>query len=181
VLDWHSGAPMAGARCQFGLRSTSGLPSWDTINVAISDVDGRFTLEGVPASAIAVECKSDDIQIIPGGASLALTEGQVGSVEVALVERSAQSPGLFGADFDTTAFLGARIVLVQPHTPADRAGLRAGDLIATVDGRSVASVMPYVVGALIVDHGPGAEVRVGIVRNGAQSTVSLVLGPPIAY
>ena len=45
VFDWRTGAPVATMRCEIGIRANSGAPSWDASNVAVSDADGRFTLE----------------------------------------------------------------------------------------------------------------------------------------
>lgn len=115
-------------------------------------------------------------------ASLTLTEGQVGNVEVPVLEHTQQqSPGWLGAQLDQLAFLVARIIFVQPRSPADKAGLRVGDVIASVDGKPVTALTPESVVMLVCDRGPGAQARLGIVRNGAASTVDVVLGPAIAY
>jgi regulator of sigma E protease len=53
---------------------------------------------------------------------------------------------------------------VQPGTPADQAGLRAGDAIATVDGHSfhtVTTLLAY------MQSGQGNPLTLGVLRNGA--------------
>lgn len=184
VFDWRSGAPVAGLRCEIGMRSGGGgHPSWDASNVAVSDVDGHFTLEGVAAGPIAVGCMGTNPFVTDGMAPLTLSDGQVGSVDIPILERDQQkSAGTLGAELDMTAFLAANVILVRPRGgPADRAGLRVGDVITSVDGRSVAALTPWAVQSLIVDRGAGAPVRLGIVRDGADAVVSLTLGPPVAY
>ena len=64
---------------------------------------------------------------------------------------------------------------------ADRAGLRVGDTIVSVDGASVTSLDPYAVQSLIVDRGPDHEARLGVLRGGATTTLSVILGAPLAY
>ena len=182
TFDWSSGAPMPGLRCEIGMRSSGGQPSWDASNVAISDADGHFTIEGVAAGSIAVGCMGTNIFVTDGAAALTLSDGQVGSAEIPVLERNQQhSPGTLGAEFDMTGFLVARIIHVQPRGPADRAGVRVGDVIVSVDGKSITDLSPYAADSLIADRGPGAEARLGIVRNGAAATALVVLGPPLAY
>jgi putative serine protease PepD len=69
---------------------------------------------------------------------------------------------------------GAGVAAVTPGGPADRAGLRAGDIITTVggvptpDATALASV-------LAADH-PGQQVSVTFTRDGRDSTAHLTLG-----
>ncbi len=61
---------------------------------------------------------------------------------------------------------------VQPGTPADQAGLRAGDAIQTVDGHSfhtVSSLLAY------MQAGQGKPIALAVLRNGA--TVQMVAHP----
>lgn len=80
------------------------------------------------------------------------------------------------------AFLGARaesvggalsIAAVTPGGPADRAGIRAGDRVVSVDGRPIAS--PEALHALLDELSGGAQVDVGIERAGAPQTTQVVL------
>ena len=62
--------------------------------------------------------------------------------------------------------------LVAPGSPADRAGLKPGDRIVSVNGRSVVT-MDEMVAAL---PGPGVPVTLGIERNGDRQSGTLTLG-----
>jgi len=69
---------------------------------------------------------------------------------------------------------GARVGEVNAGSPAARAGLRAGDVITSVDGRSVNS--PEDVGAAVERHKPGDTVTVQVQRAGGRQSVSVQLG-----
>ncbi|MFH9762368.1 S41 family peptidase [Streptomyces anulatus] len=66
---------------------------------------------------------------------------------------------------------------VQPGGPADRAGIRAGDLLRTLDGRAVAKRPVAEVVALLRGDGTGAaegsRVELGLVREGRSWTETL--------
>jgi S1-C subfamily serine protease len=111
-----------------------------------------------------------------------LSEGQVGSAEVPVVERNQESsPGHLGAALNMRGFLTAQVIFVEPRGPADRAGLRVGDTIVSVDGASITNLDPYAVQSLITDRGPGKEARLAVLRGGATTTLSVILGAPLAY
>jgi carboxyl-terminal processing protease len=57
---------------------------------------------------------------------------------------------------------GLRVATVLPHTPAQRAGIEAGDLITAVDGRSLAGV-PAEVSTARIKGPPGTQVELRVV------------------
>jgi serine protease Do len=69
---------------------------------------------------------------------------------------------------------GALVAELQKDSPAVKAGLQAGDVIASVDGRPVkdARALSRMIGGMA----PGNTIKLGIIRKGAESTVSLTLG-----
>jgi putative serine protease PepD len=69
---------------------------------------------------------------------------------------------------------GAQIAEVTPGSPAERAGLRAGDVIVRVAGRQVAE--PDDVMAAIEGRAPGDRVDIEVRRDGGGTTVSVELG-----
>jgi S1-C subfamily serine protease len=73
---------------------------------------------------------------------------------------------------------GAAVEGVLPGSPAQRAGLAAGDVIVSVDGRSVSS--PTALQAALGRHLPGAAVTVGWTSQSGQTrsaTIVLTTGP----
>ncbi len=69
---------------------------------------------------------------------------------------------------------GALVANVEPGSPADRAGVQAGDVVLSVDGREVADSydLPKVIGNLP----PGKAVRLKVWRQGAERDVTATLG-----
>ena len=64
---------------------------------------------------------------------------------------------------------------VEPGSPADAAGLRAGDVITAVDGTSVGSANDLV--RAIHSHKPGDHIRLTWSRGGQSQSVTATLVP----
>jgi len=73
---------------------------------------------------------------------------------------------------------GALIADVWPGGPADRAGLRQGDVVTTVDGRAIvdAAGLNYAIGT----HRPGESVRLGVHRGAGEQVLTLRAEAPPA-
>jgi serine protease Do len=69
---------------------------------------------------------------------------------------------------------GVLVSSVDPNGPAEKAGLRAGDVITTIDGRSIKDGDDLV--ADISARHPGTSVKIGYLRNGKLESTVLVVG-----
>jgi putative serine protease PepD len=69
---------------------------------------------------------------------------------------------------------GAIVASVVPSGPADAAGLQTGDVVTSVDGKSVRE--PNDVSDAVAGHDPGETIRLEVERGGAQATLSVRLG-----
>lgn len=100
------------------------------------------------------------------------TTGKVqrGQLGVIIQEVSYDLAKSFGLDKPT----GALIARVLPGSPAERAGLKVGDIVRSVNGEEVraSSDLPVMVGAIA----PGKEITLGIWRQGKQIEQRLTLG-----
>ncbi len=68
---------------------------------------------------------------------------------------------------------GALVSGVQPGSAAEKAGLQAGDVIRSVDGKTIndASDVPLIVGAMA----PGTRIKMGVFREGKTVEIPLTL------
>ncbi|MFZ0743995.1 MAG: trypsin-like peptidase domain-containing protein [Terracidiphilus sp.] len=69
---------------------------------------------------------------------------------------------------------GVLVQEVQPGGPADKAGLKPGDIITTVDGRSIKDGEDLV--NEIASRRPGSSIRLGYLRNGKQNDTTVTIG-----
>jgi len=67
-----------------------------------------------------------------------------------------------------------RIAGVREGSPAERAGLRAGDIIIAFDDQEIADI--YAMTEALRARKPGDRVRIRVVREGREVTVTAVLG-----
>jgi serine protease Do len=82
--------------------------------------------------------------------------------------------GYLGLSPDDAPQGGAMVVNVQEGTPADRAGLRAGDRILTVDGEAIDDARDLVV--TVSSRSPGRRVTVALEREGREKELTVELG-----
>jgi len=71
---------------------------------------------------------------------------------------------------------GVMLSGVRPGSPAEKAGLRQGDVIVKFGGRSVRSVQEYT--AVLGEHKPGDEVEIVVKRGTEMVTLKAVLAAP---
>ena len=67
----------------------------------------------------------------------------------------------------------ARIAEIRPSTPAAGAGLKAGDVVVEVDGKTISSGDDLT--RVIDAHKPGDKISVTYKRGGSEHTVTLTL------
>jgi len=72
--------------------------------------------------------------------------------------------------------LGVMVVGVVAGSPAERAGLQAGDLIVAVNGEPVTFLEDESLEARIAQYNPGDRVDLQIMRRGQERTIEVQLG-----
>lgn len=69
---------------------------------------------------------------------------------------------------------GALVTHVVPDSPADRAGLKDGDIVVSFDGKPIRG--PLGLTERIQEHEPGERVALAVVRGGDKKTLEVELG-----
>jgi len=131
--------------------------------------------------------------LAPGGGNVgigfAIPTNMVRTVVDQILEHGAVRRGLFGAAAqdltpDLSAALGielyrgAVITTVEPDSAAERAGLRAGDIITEVDGRIIGNAADLRNRIGLLSAGSGVELN--ILRDGERRTLRGELADPFA-
>jgi serine protease Do len=99
-----------------------------------------------------------------------VVRGYLGVSAQGISPQLAQVLGLKGADPTTD---GALVAAVSRNSPADRAGLKAGDVITGVDGNTVTN--PTDLARDIANVAPGHDTTITYVRNGASHDVAVAV------
>jgi Do/DeqQ family serine protease len=116
--------------------------------------------------------------IAPGGGNVgigfAVPANVVRAVMDQILRHGEVRRGRIGIAFqDAAAGAGARVALVERGSPAERAGLRVGDMITAIDGAPVRQALDLRNRLGLVE--PGREVEVTYVRDGARRTVKVTV------
>ncbi len=149
-------------------KGNSGGPAFDVngnvigVNTAIFSPSGGSV--GIGFDIPADTAKSVVAQLKEKGH---VTRGWIGVQIQPVTADIAESLGMKNAE-------GALVAEPQSGSPAAKAGVKAGDVITTVDGTAVKDA--HALARKISAMPPGTSVNLGILRNGKQETVKLTLG-----
>jgi putative serine protease PepD len=109
------------------------------------------------------------------GVGFAIPSDTVKSVTDALIAGKTPQHAYLGVTVgDSTSGAGAAIESVKSGTPADSAGLKAGDVVTKIDGVAVDNADDLT--AKISAHQPGDKVTLTVTRSGATKTIDVTLG-----
>jgi putative serine protease PepD len=75
---------------------------------------------------------------------------------------------------DAASGSGAQVGAVRSGSPAAKAGLKAGDVIVSVDGATIANANQLT--AVVAEHQPGDSLHLTVKRNGSTLSVDATLG-----
>ncbi len=163
VVDAKTHKPLAGLGCQYGMWSKR----------AFTDGAGRFQIDHVAAGEVDVFCSGPDHMraydtITVTGDQMTKVELLASSFTVEEVTKKGHSGFTLEQQFSETL-----VASVERGGPAERAGLRVGDVITTMNGAPIATLYTEDVEALPA----GTTITFGIERDDKPQTITLTLGP----
>ncbi|MFZ0305976.1 MAG: trypsin-like peptidase domain-containing protein [Terracidiphilus sp.] len=132
------------------------------IDTFIISNSGSFAGAGFAIPAQLVKASAD--QIIKSGA---VHHGYLGISMNAVTPDNANFFNLPDAS-------GAIVSEVTPDSPADHAGLKSGDVIRTLNGKTMANASALQVA--VSEMTPGTPIELGILRNGKEMTLHVTVG-----
>lgn len=141
ALDLVRGTPLSNLSCQAAPDVEGGRSPVVVPGNVFTDEAGGFAFEGVPDADLYMWCMGDSA--FRGGAARMPRDLGDRSVTVWGLDvrgRPALDFRALGMSFDEDHPFSHRIVTVEPKGPADRAGVRALDVIDAVEGRSTADL-----------------------------------------
>jgi putative serine protease PepD len=107
------------------------------------------------------------------GVGFAVPSNTVRSIVSQLIANGKAQHALLGVQVRTAAS-GVGVSQVSSGSAADSAGLKAGDVITTVDGTTVASADKL--RAIIAGHKPGDRITLTVLRGGSTKSLTATLG-----
>ena len=149
-------------------KGNSGGPTFDLdgnvigVNTAIYSPSGGSV--GIAFDIPAETVKVVVAQLKDHGA---VTRGWIGVQIQPVTSELADSLGLKNAR-------GALVAEPQSGSPAQKAGIKAGDVIVSVNGETVADARNLA--RRISSMAPGTSVKLGVIRSGKEDTLTLTLG-----
>ncbi len=180
VTDFATGAPVPGMNC-FAAQSMGGqagdiVPGQNQPSAAnATDASGAFDIPA-PIGKARVMC-------FPGGNGTSVAGGDTdvaadrpGSIALETV-KALPPPSDVGFRIKGLT-LPLVIASVDADGPAKAAGLVAGDLVVSIDGASVAGLLPGGAMMLAWNHRPGSTLVLGVTRNGAPLSIKIPVKAP---
>jgi putative serine protease PepD len=108
------------------------------------------------------------------GVGFAIPADAAKSVATTLIAGGKVQHAYLGIRVSDTSASGAQITTVVGGSPAEKAGLKAGDVITSIDGNAITSAddLTSQVGA----HKPSDTITVTVTRNGSSKDIQVTLG-----
>jgi len=178
VYEFGSKTPIPGLNC-VAAQSMGGQSGEVTPGPAgtghTTDAAGKFSIPA-PVGKARVMCFSPDGSFSVAGGDVEIAATGPGKIELAAVKvmPPPSDPG-FRIKPMTLPLV---IATVDPNGPARATGLAPGDRVMTIDGASVAGLLPSSAMMLAWNHRAGTTLTLGVERNGAPLSIKIVVAKP---
>jgi hypothetical protein len=166
------GGPVAGVRCFAAAAAGGFAPWWSSDLAAMTDADGRFELDPVPAGAVHVECLGQGWARTQRAITVAGGRAPT-TVQLAIVH--AQDPRSSPGFRMLNEQLPPTVAAVDRDGAAAKAGLAVGDQIVAIDGIPAEPFGSGGLGALLATRSTGTPVALSVVRGSTSFVATLVM------
>jgi S1-C subfamily serine protease len=120
---------------------------------------------------------NDQIQTNSGsnaGVGFAIPSNTLARVANAIINGQQVKHAYVGVELSPSSSGGAQVTRITPGSPADSAGLQAGDVITAVNGKKVSSTDQFI--GTVDGYSPGSTVTVTVQRGGQSHDIHVNLG-----
>jgi len=171
---------------QLGIIGPGGYENFIQTDAAINPGNSGGPLTNIYGEVIGMNTAIASRTGVYNGLGFAIPVQMVTDVADQLIEKGRVERGYLGVYIEdlteraasTFDFEGEGVLVVDPipDSPADKAGLKAGDIITKVNGNKVDSA--DALRNMIANHQPGSKVKLTVVRNGetVDPTPTVTLG-----
>ena len=182
VSEFGTKTPLTGFTCDANLSLAGQMsgPPPDPSQRGFTDDKGHFAMSS-PLGKVRIFCFArGDSSLSVAGIDIEVTSQATATAEVyAVRNKYGASPGDVGLQIRPTQ-LPLVVNNVRSGSGAAAQGVKVGDVVTSIDGATLAGVLPNGATVLISNHKPGTTVTVGLDRGGTPLTVKLpvVAAPP---
>ncbi|MBA3735439.1 MAG: trypsin-like peptidase domain-containing protein [Actinobacteria bacterium] len=157
------------------MRSPNGFAIDDSIqtDAAINHGNSGGPLLNAQGKVVGINAQIESDSGGNDGVGFAIPSNTIRSIASQLISNGKAQHAFLGVVLSDSSSGGARIGQVRAGTPAAKAGLRAGDVVTAVAGKSIASASEL--RAAINAHRPGDQVSVTYKRGAKSHTASVKL------
>jgi putative serine protease PepD len=143
-------------------------------DAAINHGNSGGPLLNLNGEVIGVNAQIDSDSGGNDGVGFAVPIDAVKSVTSTLIAGGKVQHAYLGVHVGDAATSGAQVSSVQSGSPAEKAGLEAGDVITAIDGKSITNADDLT--AAVSAHKPNDKVGLSVTRNGKTLTIDVTLG-----
>jgi putative serine protease PepD len=108
------------------------------------------------------------------GVGFAIASNMVQRIASEIISGKTVKHAYVGVLLNGSSTGGAEITQVQPGSPASSAGLRAGDLVTAINGKTMNSTQQFI--ETVDTYAPGQTITLTVKRGGGTQTIKLTLG-----
>src|SRR5215211_104739 len=150
------------------------IPGAIQTDAAINHGNSGGPLLDLSGNVVGVNAQIESDSGDNAGVGFAIPSNTVKTVVAQLLSGGQIEHAYLGVSIGDAAGTGAVVQQVQSGSPAAKAGLAAGDVIAAVDGQSIADAASLT--AAVAGHSSGDRVTLSYTRDGSTRTLSVALG-----